>query len=100
MYQKAIREVGVYEPLPIKDDALEMFKFRWSSKGLGWFVDVLHESKIEGYTTVFAYYGSSTYNSKEMSILVDYIVQEAQELEIETKTPDEINKVKGLWSNE
>jgi len=41
--------------------------------------------------------GSSKYDTKQMSILIDGIVGEAQELGIETKTPDEIDKMKSLW---
>lgn len=41
--------------------------------------------------------GSSEYDTREMSILIDGIVSEAKELEIETLTPDEISKMKALW---
>lgn len=44
--------------------------------------------------------GSSEYNTLEMSILIDGIVQEAQQLDIETKTPDEIERLKRMWKNE
>jgi hypothetical protein len=39
--------------------------------------------------------GSHTYNTKEMSILIDGTVQEAKALGIETLTPDELLKLKG-----
>jgi len=39
------------------------------------------------------YKGSSEYDSKEMSIFVDGIVQEAKDLGIEVRTPDEIRKM-------
>lgn len=37
--------------------------------------------------------GSHTYNSKEMSHLINGVVQEAQNLDIETMTPAEINEM-------
>lgn len=43
------------------------------------------------------YRGSHTYDTKEMSILIDGTVQEAKELGIETATPDEIERMKTLW---
>lgn len=46
------------------------------------------------------YKGSSEYNTLEMSILIDGIVQEAQQLDIETKTPEEIERLKRMWKNE
>lgn len=41
--------------------------------------------------------GSSTYNTKEMSVLIDGTVQEAKELGIETLTPNEIKRMKEQW---
>ena len=41
--------------------------------------------------------GSSEYNTKEMSILIDGIVQEAKQLDIETLTPNEIERMKAMW---
>lgn len=41
--------------------------------------------------------GSSQYDTKQMSALIDGIVQEAQELGIETMTPAEIAGIKNEW---
>lgn len=41
--------------------------------------------------------GSSEYDTAEMSHFIDRIVEEAQELGIETKTPDEIARMKQEW---
>jgi hypothetical protein len=46
------------------------------------------------------YYGSSSYNTKQMSRLINNIVQECQILGIETKTPDEIANMLNLWESE
>ena len=43
------------------------------------------------------YKGSSEFNTKEMSILIDGIVQEAKQLGIETMTPTQIAELKSLW---
>jgi hypothetical protein len=76
VYRQAIRDVGVYEPLPIKAEAVDTFCERWASKGTGWFAEVVDDSKLPGYKLVFAYYGSSTYTSEEMSRLLDYLKQD------------------------
>lgn len=44
--------------------------------------------------------GTSEYNTKEMSIFIDGVVQEAEQLDIETKTPEEIERLKMMWNNE
>jgi hypothetical protein len=41
--------------------------------------------------------GSSEYNTKEMSILIDGIVSEAKNLNIETMTPDQLALLKQEW---
>lgn len=76
VYRQAIRAVGEYEPLPIRSDVVETFQKRWSTKGIGWFADVVDDSKLSGYKLVFAYYGSSTYTTESMSRLIEYLKQE------------------------
>ena len=44
--------------------------------------------------------GSSHYNTKEMSIFIDGIVSEAEELDIPTKTPNQIAEMVSLWESE
>jgi len=50
------------------------------------------------FTHLRIWIGSSKYNTKEMSILLDGIVQEAKELDIETLTPDELKKMAEAWN--
>ena len=76
IYRRAIRDVGEYEPLPIKAEAVETFQKRWASKGIGWFAEVVDDAKYPGYKKVFAYYGSSTYDTVSMSRLLEYLKQD------------------------
>lgn len=41
--------------------------------------------------------GSSEYDTREMSILIDGIVSEAKELGIDTIPPNEIERLKNMW---
>lgn len=43
------------------------------------------------------YMGSSEMNTKQMSILIDGIVQEAKQLDIETMTPKQLSRLKEEW---
>jgi hypothetical protein len=97
VYREAIREVGQCEVLPIKNEAVETFINAWQHNGQGWICEIIGKSKIEGYTNVTAYYGSSVYDSMSMSRLVDLIVQEAKQLEIETLPPAELESLKNSW---
>ena len=82
VYRKAIRDVGEYVPLPIREDAIEAFAEKWSHNGVGWFAETIGNSKLPGYKLVFAYYGSSTYDTKQMSILIDHLVDDAEQIGI------------------
>ncbi|MBR5593881.1 MAG: hypothetical protein IKW46_07405 [Bacteroidaceae bacterium] len=57
------------------------------------------ESWLNG--TLFKHYrvykGSSEFTKEEMAVFIDGVVQEAQGLDIDTRTPDEIAKLKDLW---
>lgn len=97
VYQEIISKVGVFEILPIRNEAVDNFVEKWQSRGLGWVCNIMRDSKIKGYTNVIAYYGSSVYNTKEMSRLIDEVVQEAQALGVQTKTPQELAELKNLW---
>lgn len=46
------------------------------------------------------YYGSSTFDTEEMSVLLEGVVSECEELEIETLTPDEIKILEKEWGYE
>jgi hypothetical protein len=97
VYQKFIKEVGQFEIVPIKAEAVERWIEVWNSKGLGWFAEVIEDSKLPGYKKVISYYGSSVYDQREMSVLLDEVVRECRELGIETLPPDEIKALKESW---
>jgi hypothetical protein len=96
VYQDAVKHSGQFEMLVFKDDAVETFIHRWAGHGLGWFAEKI-DGNIPGYSQVIAYYGSSVYDTHEMSVLLDYVVNLAKDLEIQTATPDELERMKSLW---
>lgn len=100
IYLKIVREVGQFEIVPIKAERAEYWIECWKSKGLGWHSEKLGSSKLDGYINTINYYGTSTYNTEEMSIVINYVVEEAKELGIETMTPDEINLLLAQIENE
>lgn len=97
VYQQAIKEVGQFEIMPLKNEAVDRWIAVWKSKGIGWHSEIIGDSKLEGYTNTINYYGSSVYNEKEMSILLEEIVFQATELGIETITPREKEELIRKW---
>ncbi|MDD4279933.1 MAG: hypothetical protein PHX74_09395 [Candidatus Sumerlaeales bacterium] len=58
------------------------------------------EGEVNGknFLHYMVYIGSSKYNTKEMSVFISGIVEEAKDLGIETLTPQELERMKGEWA--
>jgi len=68
-------------------------------KGFFKYYDEFGKGTVNGkeFTHYKVYKGSSEYDSREMAILIDGIVSEAQALNIQTLTPGEIAKLNQMW---
>lgn len=92
IYRTYIKDIGGnYEVVPIKDVAVDTWIKNWRNKGIGWQCDIIGESKLRGYTNVICYYGSSTYDTRQMSRLIELCVADCKEQGIETMTPAELS---------
>lgn len=93
LYEEMICKYGVFTHLIVKPSAVERVKEEWRA------VRELGEVIVNGKTGIQlqCYFGSSTYDTKEMSVLIDGIVRECQDLGIETLTPEEIADMKRKW---
>ena len=97
VYRKAVKEIGGnYEVVCVKTEAVEALCDGWMHNGLGWQTDTM-PSKIDGCTNVILYYGSSTYDTAQMSRLINNIVQDCVALGIETRSPEEIESLLKSW---
>lgn len=95
IYKDAISQVGTFEPMIIEEKAYDNFKRIWEKQGLGFIVqEVTRKDKC---IKVHCYYGSSTYDTKEMSLLIQIIVDLAKSLDIETKPKEEIESLLRSW---
>lgn len=97
IYKSAIKEIGGnYEVVCVQNNAVEKLCNAWQRNGLGWQAETM-PSKLDGCTNVLLYYGSSTYDTAQMSRLINNIVQDCEAVGIDTKTPDEIANLISLW---
>ena len=97
IYRAAIKEVGGNSNVVcVKTEAAESLCRVWERNGIGWQTDTF-PSKIEGCTNVILYYGSSTYDSAQMSRLTNIIIQDCEQLGIETKSAEEIQSLLNSW---
>ena len=93
VYRDAIRAIGgTSSVVCVPDKAVKDLCEAWNAKGSGWQTETL-TSKLKGCTNVILYYGSSVYDTKQMSLLIDHLVQDAKAIGIETLTPRELESM-------
>lgn len=97
IYREAVRNIGGNtETVCVKEKAAEKLRSTWSKNGIGWMSDLI-DSKIPGCVCVVLYYGSSTYDTAQMSRLIDNLVYDCKLLGIETLTPEKLEQMKEEW---
>lgn len=97
VYKDAILQIGTFEPFIAQEKTYDNFKRIWEKQGLGFLVQEV--SRKDKCVKVNAYYGSSTYDSKEMSLLIEILVELAKSLNIETKSKAEIDSLLNSWDS-
>lgn len=90
-YKKRVKELGIFQTFELSNENVPTFEHLWSSKGLAWFTEKVEE--IGNKTIINAYYGSSSYNSKQMSKLIDNLVQDCRSVGIQTLEDIEIEEL-------
>ena len=99
VYRDHIRRLGgVSETVCVQDKAVDRLRQAWSKNGLGWQTETF-PSKIEGCTNVTMYYGSSSYDTAQMSALIDNLVSTCSSLGIETMPPEQLDSLIRSYGN-
>lgn len=99
VYRELIRSIGgVSETVCVQDNAVEKLREVWTHNGIGWQIDTM-PSKIPGCTNVILYYGSSAYDTKQMSSLIDAAVEACKYNGIETLPPDQLAALEAGWQS-
>lgn len=98
IYRNAVKELGIYKDFPnMKQDDAKTLRHAWEMLGTGWIAEQVDFMQDGENVVIRCYYGSSTYNTKQMSRLIDNIVQDCKSVGVPTKTPDEIANMLSLW---
>jgi hypothetical protein len=90
-YRKRVKELGIFKQWEIDTINVPTFEKLWCDRGMAWFTEKVEE--IGKKTVLNAYYGSSSYNSKQMSRLIDNLVQDCKSVGIQTLDELEINEL-------
>lgn len=94
MYLELLKRYGQSEIISVKAGIDLKYFVKYFEK--------LGESNLNGST--FAHYkvfkGSSEFDTREMAIFLDGVIDEAKALGIRTETPQQIEELKALWSTQ
>lgn len=100
VYREEIRALNVCYDDEIEPEKVKWRCTAWEMIGTGWITERVDFTADGNKEIIRFYYGSSRYNTKQMSRLIDNIVQDCKAVGIETKTPEELERLKSLWGCE
>ena len=98
IYRNAILNTGgVTESVVcIAEEAAEQFTRSWEAGHLGRQVQQFPSNR-KGFVNLIVIYGSSDYDTQQMSRFIDGLVQDAKALGIETEDPGKIQSLLDSW---
>ncbi len=100
LYREYIRDIGGNsETVCVRNKAVDKLVDGWRHNGIGWQTETF-PSKISGCTNVTLYYGSSTYDTVQMSRLIDLIIEDCREQGIEILQPEKLAAMMEGWDEQ
>ncbi len=93
IYLQMLKRYGKYTYICVKPGVVEAVKQQWRE------CEVIGEVDINGQkaTQMLCYFGSSTYNTQEFSVLLDGVISEMKEMNLETPTSEEMRRAIEQW---
>lgn len=97
LYRGFIREIGVFRDFHLAPEEAATFEVAWSRLGTGWVTEQVDYTRDGEQVVIRAYYGSSQYNTKQMTRLIRSVAEECKAQGIETMTPEELAGLMDRW---
>ena len=97
IYRNYVHDLSIYKEITINDDAVDTFIKSWAMNGIAWLCDKVDKANIEGYSILHAYYGSSVYNTRQMTRLIGLIEQDCKAIGIETLEDKKLKQLLDDW---
>ena len=88
VYLMMLKRYGKFTHIVVKESAVEAVKKQWRE------CEIVGEITVNGQKAVqmLCYFGSSTLDSKEFSVLLDGVISEMKEMGLETPVPSELKR--------
>lgn len=93
IYLQVLKKHGQYTYIVVKPNAVEATQRQWRES------EVVGEYDVNGQKAVqmLCFFGSSTYNTKEFSQLLDGIISDMEMMGLETPTSEKMQRSLELW---
>lgn len=96
IYLQMLKRYGKFTYICVKPAVVDAVKAQWRE------CEEIGEVDINGQKAVqmLCYFGSSTYNTKEFSVLLDGVISEMKEMGLETPTSEEMRRSLEQWEKQ
>lgn len=94
IYILMLRRYGVYTYICVKPEAVEAVKAQWRECEVIGDIDVGSGEKA---VQMLCYFGSSTYNTKEFSVLLDGVISDMKEMGLTPPPSEEMRRALEQW---
>lgn len=93
IYLQMLKRYGKYTYICVKPNVVESVKKQWRE------CEILGDIEINGQKAIqmLCYFGSSTYDSKEFSVLLNGVISEMKEMGLKTPNDEEIERIIEQW---
>lgn len=94
VYLQMLKRYGKYTYICVKPNVVDSVKKQWRE------CEVLGDIEINGQKAIqmLCYFGSSTYDSKEFSSLLNGVISEMEEMGLATPESEEIERIMEQWA--
>lgn len=96
IYLKMLKRYGKYTYICVKPSVVEAVKAQWRECEEVGEVDINGQKAIQ----MLCYFGSSTYDTKEFTVLLDGIINEMKDMGLETPTSEDMRRSIEQWEKQ
>lgn len=96
IYLESLRKYGKFSYVLMDEKAVETFKRLWRETEVVGEVDVNGRKAVQ----LLCYYGSSTYDTKEFSVLLDGVIEDMKDLGLQAPMPREVKAALEEWEKQ
>ena len=96
VYLQILKRYGKYTYICVKPAVVDAVKAQWRE------CEEIGKVNINGQEAVqmLCYFGSSTYNTKEFSVLLDGVISEMKEMNLEAPTSEDMERALKQWEKQ